>query len=254
MEANKPAWLELSTTDPAGAREFYKKVFGWKIEVSPDPQYGGYALAYTGDEGVAGIGGKRPGDSSPSNWSIYIGTESADETAKKVKAAGGTVVMEPFDVPAQGRMVVFQDPSGAFVSAWQAKAHQGFKSGKEAQYGWAELSARGLEKTLPFYRSVFGWDAKTSPAGDKGEPPYTEFQVGKESVAGAMEMPPMVPQQVPSYWMPYFNAAEVDATFKKVIDAGGKEMVAPSDFPGGRFAIVMDPQGAAFGLVRSEPR
>jgi hypothetical protein len=254
MEANKPAWVELSTTDPAGAREFYKKLFGWRIEVSQDPQYGGYGLAYTGDENVAGIGGKRPGDASPSNWGIYIGTEDADATAKKIAAAGGTVVVAPFDVPAQGRMTVFQDPSGAFLSAWQAKAHQGFTAGGQGQFGWAELSARGIDKVQPFYRSVFGWNAKTSAATAPDAPAYTEFQIGGESIAGGMEMPPMVPKEVPSYWMPYFNVSDVDAAFTKARDAGAREMVAPKDFPGGRFAIVQDPQGAAFGLLKAQPR
>jgi hypothetical protein len=253
MEANKPAWVELSSTDPAASREFYKTLFGWRIEVTQDPQYGGYGLAYTGDENVAGIGGKQPGDASPSNWSVYIGTGSADETAKKVGAAGGTIVVPPFDVPAQGRMVVFQDPSGAFLSAWEPKEHQGFTSGGDGQFGWAELSARGLQKTLGFYRSVFGWEARTSAATGPNEAPYTEFKIDDESIAGAAEIAPGVPDEVPSYWMPYFNVRDVDDTFKRARDAGATELVPPQDFPGGRFAIVRDPQGAVFGLMRTQP-
>ena len=254
FEAGKPSWVELSTTDAPSARAFYEKVFGWNIWVSPDPQYGGYALASTGEnKSVGGIAPKRPEDKSPSSWSIYFGTASADETAKKVAAAGGKVVMPPFDVPAQGRMVVFQDPSGAFVSAWQAKATQGFVGGAEGHYGWAELSARGLDKDIPFYKAVFGWSAKKSAVATE-EQPYTEFKVGDESVAGAMEMNAMIPKDVPSYWMPYFNVVDVDAMTKKATAAGGREMVAPQDFPGGRFAIVSDPQGAAFGLLKFQPR
>ena len=49
--ANKPTWVDLATTDAAAAREFYSKVFGWKIEVNPDPQYCGY--------GMGEVGGKR---------------------------------------------------------------------------------------------------------------------------------------------------------------------------------------------------
>lgn len=63
-------------------------------------------------------------------------------------------------------------------------------------------------------------------------------------------MNPMVPAAVPSYSMAYFNVADVNSAFKKATVAGAKEMMAPQDFPGGRFAIVSDPQGAAFGLMQ----
>ena len=255
-EENKPAWVELSSTDPAASRAFYAKLFGWKIEVNPDPQYGGYALAKQGDALVAGLGPKQQGDPSPTNWSVYVATKDADATAKKAAAAGGKVVAGPFDVPGQGRMAVLQDPSGAFIAAWQAKAMAGFQSGGEGQFGWAELSARGIEKDLPFYASVFGWTAKKSTAIGPDSPPYTEFQVGGESVAGGMEMVAAVPKEVPSYWMPYFNVADLDSAFRRAKETGAREMVAPQDIPGGsgRFAILSDPQGAAFGLLKMRPR
>jgi predicted enzyme related to lactoylglutathione lyase len=65
-----------------------------------------------------------------------------------------------------------------------------------------------------------------------------------------MEMNPMVPPQVPSYWMAYFLVDDVEASFRKSLDAGAAEMVSPVEFPGGRFAIVADPQGAVFGLLK----
>jgi hypothetical protein len=64
----------------------------------------------------------------------------------------------------------------------------------------------------------------------------------------------MVPAEMPSYWLIYFGVADVDMSFSTVLDAGGHEMMPPTDFPGGRFAIVSDPQGAAFGLLRMTPR
>ena len=64
----------------------------------------------------------------------------------------------------------------------------------------------------------------------------------------------MVPAQVPSYWMPYFSVEEVDRSFHRAVEAGAREMMAPDDFPGGRFAIVSDSLGAAFGLLRTPPR
>jgi predicted enzyme related to lactoylglutathione lyase len=249
---NKPVWVDLSSSDPEGSRAFYSKVFGWRVEVNPDPQYGGYALAKIDGKDVAGIGPQQsPG--APTAWMLYIGTENADDLAKKVQSAGGTVVAPPFDVGEQGKMAVFQDPSGAFISAWQATQMGGFQTDAPNSYGWAELNSRGIERALPFYNKVFGWTAKTSEEGE-GQPPYTEFQINGESIAGGMEMNPMVPAEVPSYWMVYFNVDDVDASFKKATGAGGREMLAPQEFPGGRFAILTDPQGAIFGLLKMSPR
>jgi predicted enzyme related to lactoylglutathione lyase len=249
---NKPAWVDLSSSDPAASREFYSKLFGWQVEVNPDPQYGGYAMAKVGGKDVAGIGPKMMPE-APTAWMVYIGTDDADALSAKVKAAGGTVIAPPMEVADQGRIAVFQDPSGAFIAAWQPIAMGGFGTGGPNTFGWAELNARGIEKAVPFYAAVFGWASKTSPMGE-GQPPYTEFLLAGESLAGGTEMNPMVPAQVPSYWMVYFNVADVDASFRKAVGDGAQEMLAPMDFPGGRFAILADPQGATFGLLKTADR
>lgn len=248
---NKPAWVDLSSSDAGASRAFYANVFGWQVDVHPDPQYGGYALAKLDGKDVGGIGpSMSPG--APTAWNIYLGTEDIDDRAKQVQAAGGTVVAPPFDVGDRGRMAVFQDPAGAIISAWQGARMGGFLTDVNNSFGWAELNARGVEKALPFYSQVFGWTTKTSPMGE-GQP-YTEFQLDGRSVAGAWEMNPMVPAEVPSYWQVYFTVDDVDAAHRKAIDAGARELLPPQDFPGGRFAIVSDPQGASFGLLKTTAR
>ena len=244
---NKVAWVDLSAKDPAAAREFYTKVFGWSIEVNPDPQYGGYALAKLGGNDAAGIGGTQSPD-QPSAWSVYIGTEDAAALGERVIAAGGTVIAPVFDVGDQGRMAVFQDPSGAFISGWQPTRMGGFQTQGPNAFGWADLNARRVESVIPFYQRVFGWTTKSTGTAEQ---PYTEFQVDGEGFAGAAEMSPMVPAEVPNYWMVYFGVDDVDATYRTALDAGAHEMLSPIDFPGGRLAIVSDPQGAAFGLITS---
>lgn len=247
--ANKPLWVDLATTDAGAARDFYSKVFGWKIDVNPDPQYGGYGMATLGGKQVAGIAPKMSPE-APTAWSVYIATDSADDLAKKVEAAGGKVLAPPFDVGDQGRMAVFQDPSGAVISAWQPQAMRTpMPVGEANTFGWAELSARGVDKAIPFYKTVFGWALKTNDMGPNN-PPYYEFELGGQSVAGGQEMQAMVPAQVPSNWLVYFTVADVDKSFKAATQAGAREQVAPMDFPGGRFAILSDPQGASFGLLK----
>jgi uncharacterized protein len=249
--ANAPVWVDLSSTDAGKARDYYAKLFGWKVELAPEPDAGGYALAKLDGKDVAGIGPAQTPE-GPSAWSVYIGTHDAEKTAKDVEAAGGKVVAPPFDVLKSGRMAVFQDPVGAFISVWQPQEMNGAQVMNEpSSFAWAELNARGIEKAKPFYIKVFGWGEKESPMGE-GQGMYTEFKKDGESIAGAMEMNPMVPKEVPSYWTVYFAVDDVDKGFKKAIDLGGHEMLAPTDYPGGRFAIVSDPQGAVFGVMKME--
>jgi hypothetical protein len=243
----KPVWIDLSTADPAAAREFYAKVFGWNVAVNPDPQYGGYALAKIGGKDVAGIGPKMMAE-APTAWSVYLGTSDIAELTARVEGAGGTVIAPPMQVGEQGSMAVFRDPSGAYISGWQPAMMQGgLTDGQTGAFTWAELNARGMDKAVAFYSKALGWTTKTMPMG-AGQPPYTQFVAGDLDVAGGMEMSPMVPAEVPSYWMVYFAVADVDASFKKAIDAGGHEILGPQDYPGGRFAIVSDPQGAVFAM------
>jgi predicted enzyme related to lactoylglutathione lyase len=109
-----------------------------------------------------------------------------------------------------------------------------------------------VDAAIPFYSEVFGWKTRTS--SDGFERSYTEFLVDGESIAGAWEMSPAVPPEVPSYWQIYFAVQDVDAGCRKALDLGASPMVEPQDFPGGRFAILSDPQGAGFGVLRTTPR
>lgn len=248
---NTPTWVDLSSTDPAASRIFYARLFGWQIEVAADPQFGGYALAQLAGKDVAGIGPTQSPD-APSAWMVYIGSADAEEVAERVEAAGGNVVARPFDVADQGRIAVFRDPTGAFISTWQPKAMAGFGAHGPNTFAWAELSARNFGKAVPFYAAVFGWTAARREM--EGAPPYTEFQLAGQSIAGGMEMNPQAPAQVPSYWMVYFGVEDVAASFRTAIEAGAHEMLAPRPFPGGQLAILSDPQGAPFGLIKMEPR
>ncbi len=244
--ANKPAWVDLGTHDAGGARTFYATLFGWDIQVSPDPQYGGYGRALLHGQDVAGIGPAMSPE-QPTMWALYIGTDDVDALSAKVTTAGGRVLMAAFDVGDQGRMAVFADPGGAVISAWQPISMGGFQTQGTGAYEWAELNARNVGESLAFYHDVFGWELHTS---DSPEMPYTEFKVDGVSIAGATEMSPMAPASMPNYWLVYFGVDDVDASTAKAVAAGGKEMLAPLDFPGGRMSMVTDPQGGIFGLLK----
>ena len=105
---------------------FYAGVFGWKAEVSDDPQAGGYGMFMLDGKEVAGTG-PLMNEQQPVAWTVYVLVDDADATAAKVKAAGGTVFAEPFDVMDAGRMAIVADPSGGVLGIWQPGTHRGFE-------------------------------------------------------------------------------------------------------------------------------
>ena len=97
----------------------------------------------------------------------YVNVDSADDTATKVAANGGTVFMPPMDVMDAGRMAVFADPVGAVIGLWQPNQHTGAQVANEpGTYCWSELITTDLDASKAFYGAVFGWGAAgPGPAG-----------------------------------------------------------------------------------------
>jgi uncharacterized protein len=81
---------------------------------------------------------------------------------------------------------------------------------------------------------------------------YTEFSNQGQSGVGMMAMPENMAPNVPSFWMPYFQVADVDAsTAASAQKLSAKVTVPLQDIPNtGRFSIVSDPQGAMFALFQ----
>jgi uncharacterized protein len=246
FKAGTPSWVDLGA-DTQKASEFYGALFGWEVlSAGPPEETGGYGFFTKDGKMVGGIGPQQnPG---PPFWSIYMATDDAAASVDKIQAAGGQVVVEPMDVMGAGKMAVFQDPSGAFFSVWQAGDHKGAQVvGETGAMCWVELATRDVEGAKTFYPAVFGWDPETH----EGEMPYTEFHLsaGENAIAGMMPMPDMVPPEVPSYWSVYFGVDDVDQSTDKAVSLGATVLAGPADIPGGgRFTVLSDPLGAVVGL------
>ena len=252
MERNEyapgtPSWVDLGTSDLDGAAAFYGGMFGWKCEsAGPEEETGGYRMFFYKEKPVAGLGPQmNPG---PPFWTTYVTVANADETIAKVKAAGGTVFVEPMDVMDVGRMAVFADPTGAAISIWQPGTHPGSGWVNEPNtVCWNELSTRDIDAAKTFYAQVFGWGAETHGSGPGA---YTEWQLGGGSVGGMMETPPMVPAEVPAHWLVYFAVDDTDRAVTTAQELGGSLIFGPMDIEPGRFATLSDPQGAMFAVLK----
>lgn len=252
---NKPGWLDLASADAAASRDFYTKLFGWSVDITDDPQYGGYGMFKVGGKDVGGVGGVQ-NEQQPTAWTVYVIVENADATAAKATQAGGQVFAPPFDVGPQGRMAILADPSGAAFGIWQPGEHKGWEAeGVTGSVCWVELTSRGFEAARKFYSDVFGWTATKSDVSTP-EMEYWTFTLGEgQSFAGGLEAPAEMPAEAPSYWQPYIAVDDADATAAKAGELGGTVMVGPADIPQtGRFAVISDPLGAVFGILQPLPQ
>ena len=119
--AGMPNWVDLQSTDPAAAKQFYTSLFGWTYDDLPMGDDGAYSLAQIDGKDVAAIAPMPPGsDGIPTHWNSYVSVPDVEATVALVEGAGGTVVMPPFDVMDAGRMAVVQDPTDAMINVWQA--------------------------------------------------------------------------------------------------------------------------------------
>lgn len=249
------SWPELSTSDRKAGIAFYGGLFGWQPDdrpAGPGPDDVYTMLMLRGKE-VGAAAGQRPDERQmgvPPHWNMYVTVASADDAAKRAAELGGKILAPPFDVMDAGRMAVLQDPTGAVFLVWQPKQHIGAKILFEpGALCWTELTTKNPAQAEAFYTALFGWVAKHSaPAAVMA---YTEFSVGGQPMVGMMAMPPGMPPEVPSYWMPYFQVDDCDGSAAKANRLGGSTMIGPQDIPGtGRFAILADPQGARFAVFQ----
>ena len=244
-------WPELATTDREGGVAFYRALFGWEVDdqpIGPDEVYSIFRLR--GLEIAAGY--KMRDDEQrmgiPSHWNSYIAVENADDAVARAQGLGATVLVQPFDVMDNGRMAVLQDPTGATFQVWQGARSVGARVLSEpGALCWTELTTSDTDSAESFYTALFGWTPKHSSPGAPMQ--YTEFTVrgANHPSAGMMPKPPHLAPEVPSFWLPYFQATDVDATAAKAQALNGQIHFGPHDIPNaGRFVVIADPQGAAF--------
>jgi predicted enzyme related to lactoylglutathione lyase len=246
-----PAWVDLGSPDVAAAARFYCDLFGWTSQVAEEPEAGGYTMFLSGGELVAAVG-PLMAEGQPPVWTSYFASDDADESARRVTAAGGQVVAAPMDVMEYGRLAAFADPTGAVFAVWQAGAMAGAEvTGAPGALVWNELMTRDPEAAKTFYSDVLGWGHRDIVDGSTT---YTLWLIGDRAVGGMM---PMMgdewPADLPPHWMIYFEVVDPDATAARAAELGGQVSVPPTDTPAGRFAVLNDPHGAFFSVIRSNP-
>jgi predicted enzyme related to lactoylglutathione lyase len=239
----KFVWHEQVSPDPKQAQDFYTQLFGWELEVWK-PGEVDYPMIASGGQMHGGISKAMEG-APPPHWLSHVRVENVDDTVERAKAAGGKLAAGPFDMAEVGRMGILGDPQGAYIGVFQPENEM---PQPEGVFVWAELGTSDADGAQRFYEQVFGWTTHDMGPEYGG---YRIFNVGETGIAGLMQLPDA---SIPPHWQPYVAVDDTDATVAKATELGGSALMEPMDVPEvGRIAVLRDPQGATFGILRPEP-
>jgi uncharacterized protein len=239
----KFVWHEQVSDNPEQAGDFYTKLFGWGTEVFKPGEID-YTMISSGGSTHGGFSKAMEG-APPPHWLGHIAVENLDETIERASDAGGKLAAGPFDMSEVGRMGILADPQGAYVAVYQS---EGDGPVSEGVFVWDELGTTDVDGAQRFYEQVFGWTTK-----DMGEDfgNYRIFHRGDDQIGGLMANQD---PSIPAAWTPYVGVDDTDAACAKAKELGADAIVEPMDVPTvGRFAILKDPQGAVFGIIKGEP-
>ena len=113
---------------------------------------------------------------------------------------------------------------------------------------WYELLTTDSDAAADFYTAIVGWKVRSSVQPGME---YRLWSAPDADVSGLMKVPDGSP--MPPIWLGYVGVSDVDGKAAEVKELGGAIHMPPTDIPGvGRFAMVADPQGAVFYVMRGD--
>jgi len=105
---------------------------------------------------------------------------------------------------------------------------------------WHELLTPNAAGAHEFYAKALGWEQQAW----ENDPSYVMFTGRSGPVGATVESKSATP-----HWRPYISTRDVDATVEAASRLGGRIETPPTPLPdGGRYAVLVDPQGAPFGI------
>lgn len=245
-----PAWVELSTADGDAAAGFYGELFGWEtVSGGPPEQTGGYRMFMQDGKAVAGLMAQ---DAMPTVWTTYFSVDNATTTAAQIGEAGGSTQIGPIDVMDLGRMGFFSDPGGAMFGIWEAGSFSGTElaPGTVGVRCWSELVTADEDEAKRFYAHVFGWTPEPHTFGGG----YIMWKNG-DGYAGGMTTlnSELATPGAETRWDVIFAVDDADEAVARATSLGATVAVPPTDIPPGRYAVLVDPLGASFQVIKLAP-
>jgi len=120
----------------------------------------------------------------------------------------------------------------------------------QGSFIWYELLTKDPKAAKAFYDAVVGWNIDAEPA--PGGMDYRMIVASDGNAGGVMGLnQDMIAGGAKATWLGYIGVDDVDASVAAVVADGGQVHLPAFDIPGiGRLAMVTDPQGVPFYVMR----
>jgi uncharacterized protein len=241
-ETGRIVWHDLVAADVERATAFYTELLGWELNFFKPGEAPDYPVIRAGGQEHGGfvrlVG-------VPPHWHAYVLVDDAAAAAARAVELGGRIIRHATEIPEVGRFAVLADPQGAVFAVFEALEPTPTPSGT---FLWDELQATDLDEAKSFYGGLFGWDSTDMEVDAPGT--YTLFKLGEQNIAGLMRKPDQAPAP---HWLTYLASDHVDEAVERAGTLGATTLMPPNDVPGvGRIAVLTDPTGAVFGLLKPQ--
>ncbi len=241
----KFVWRDLVSENPDAVKPFYAALFGWEFEEAR-ALGAPYTLVKSGGQYIAGISKTRRQvpDQPVSQWLSFMSVADVDRAVQQVRAAGGSVVAGPLDLPNVGRGAVVLDPDGAPLGLLRSSIGDPADTPAPVlhRFLWTEHLSRDPQASADFYAALAGFEVRKLDFGGR---PYWVLVKGRER-AGLLRNPIAVDRPI---WLPSIMVADPAASAARAAQLGGRVLLAPrSDLRNGGLALIADPTGAILAL------
>lgn len=246
VETGRFVWHDLLTTDVSAATRFYGELLGWRFE---DTKRGDrpYVLARSGGRLVAGVVDVSARATAGPQWLSYVSVADVDQSVAQVRSDGGTILVEPRDLP-NARAAVIADPQGAPLGLAQVRRRLPDPANPSpSHFFWDEYLARDAAKALGFYKRLAGYESAISESR-LGVDYYVLRNT--RARAGLFQLPATTTGVEPN-WLPYVLVNDPAALGARVGGLGGRILLpAAPERRNGSVVVIADPGGAPLALQK----
>jgi hypothetical protein len=246
----KFVWADLFTNDVDAAHTFYGELFGWEWRwISNDAEHS-YGVFYQGGVAVAGVAHRAPSEGAPQygRWINYVSVADVARAVSEVEARGGRVLLPLRTIADRGTFAILADSEGALFGILDSSSGDppDYRAGI-GDWLWVQLFSGDSTVAAKLYADLFGYQM-SAPERTQQVVDYVLSAQGFAR-AGIGQLPENSASR--PTWLGYVRVADVAQTVAKAISLGGAVLLPPDpNTLDGNLAIVADPHGAIFGVVR----